>query len=850
MNTTKVLAASLLLACAPLARAANWPDRPTLRAVRATSSPVIDGDLSDAAWQAAPEFTDFTQHDPKDGEPATLKTSFRVVYDDDAIYFGAMMSDTNHPTADLARRDSFGDYDFLSINIDSQQDRLSGAAFTVTPSNMQVDSILYNDINEDNSWDGVWESVGKVVPGGWVAELRIPFSQLRFPDKDVHTWGINVTRRTTRLNEWVRIVNTKKGETGFVSHFADLVGLEGIRRGRPLELVPYAVARSDVRSGFDDTNPFFNPMQQRNDAGLDVKYALTSNLTLTGTINPDFGQVEVDPAVVNLSEFETFYPEKRPFFTEGLNIFRFADSPARAHFNFFFPPSQFYSRRIGRSPQGFITNADFTATPAETTILGAAKVTGKVGSWSIGVLDALTDAERGLFIAGTDSGRQQVEPMTNYFVSRTTKEIGANSRVGFLLTSVNRRVPDELSSLRSDAVTAGVDGYTSFNKQSWVFEWAATGTRVSGSDEAMALTQTGSARYYQRPDAEHVDFDPTRSSLTGWGSKLMLSKNTGKWRPNVQLQSYSPGYETNDAGFMQRSDIISGHALMMYVNEDVTKRFRERQVWFGAWNNRNFDNDSLETGFFADHFGVLTNYWDYRAALFVTTPGTSDRLSRGGPLVRTPASYSWDFGVASDSRKRFSFGVNAEWDHVDDGSYYRGASVRLTAKPMSNVGVSITPSYTRSYDYSQYVTAFDDASATRTFGQRYVFAELDRRSFELATRIDWILHSRLSFQLYLQPFVASGDYHDYHALAAARTRDYTPIAAPGPDPDFNFRSVRGSAVMRWEFRPGSALYVVWSENRADVAPVGDFSLNRDFRAIPNAPSHDVFLVKLSYWLPI
>src|SRR6185436_5138786 len=423
-----------LVAISPLTRAANWPDRPTLHAVRVAASPVIDGDLSDAAWQSAPEFTGFTQHDPEDGAPATMRTSIRVVYDDDAIYFGAKMDDPGRPTALLVRRDSFATYDFISINIDSQHDRLSGNAFTLSPANVQIDTILYNDIGEDVAWDGVWSSATKVIDGGgWIAEVRIPFSQLRFPDKPSHVWGLNITRRTVRNNEWVRIVNTRKGESGFVSHFADLDGIEGIHRGRPLELVPYVVGRSDIMTRADRSDPFLEPRDHRADAGLDLKYALTSSLTLTGTINPDFGQVEVDPAVVNLSQFETFYPEKRPFFTEGLNIFNFGDSPAGSHFNFFFPPSVFYTRRIGRSPQASI-DAEFVGGPTDTTILGAAKITGKLPcGWSIGLLNALTDAERARFVDGGVSGRQQVEPMTNYFVSRATKEIGANSRVGFML---------------------------------------------------------------------------------------------------------------------------------------------------------------------------------------------------------------------------------------------------------------------------------------------------------------------------------------------------------------------------------------------------------------------------------
>ncbi|HVR40877.1 MAG TPA: DUF5916 domain-containing protein [Thermoanaerobaculia bacterium] len=846
----KKLTLIALLGMAPLLRAANWPEHPTLHAVRVATPPTLDADLSDPAWQSAPEFTDFTQHDPNDGQAPTMLTSVRVVYDDKAIYFGAKMTDPGKPSALLVRRDNFGTYDFLSINIDSQHDRLSGNAFTLTPSNVQVDTILYNDVGEDVSWDGVWDSASKVVADGWITEVRIPFSQLRFPDKPTHVWGINITRRTVRNNEWVRIVNTPKGGTGFVSHFADLDGIEGIHRERPLEVVPYAVARSDVLTHADRSNPFLDTFDHRAEGGLDVKYGLTSTLTLTGTINPDFGQVEVDPAVVNLSQFETFYPEKRPFFTEGLNIFRFADSPATSHFNFFFPPSLFYSRRIGRSPQ-IELDADHVVAPSETTILGAGKLTGKLGNgWALGVLDALTDAERARFISAGITGRQQVEPMTNYFVTRATKEIGANSRIGTMITSVNRRLPDEITELRDDSLVAGVDGYTSFKNKSWILEGFAASSRVKGSEDAIALTQRSSSRYYQRPDASHIHFDPARTSLTGWAASGMISKVTNDWRPIVQVQAYSPGFETNDAGFMQRTDIVSSHALMQYVNQRPSNTFRERQVWFGVWNNRNFDGDTFERGAFVDHFATFLNYWHYRTSLFYTPGSFNDRLTRGGPIVRTENSWSSDLELGSDDRKNFYFNINSHLEGNGDGSYVRGAGIELNARPASNLFVSVSPYYRRSHDFTQYVTAFADAAATGTFGTRYVFSDLEQRSFELGTRVDWTLSSRLSFQLYMQPFIASGDFHDYHALAKARTADYTPIAATFSDPDFNFRSVRGSAVARWEFRPGSALYVVWNENRSDTVGIGDFRFGRDLRAIPTAPSHDVFLVKFSYWLPL
>jgi hypothetical protein len=839
-----LLGVSMLMRCALLltfiavsAYGANWPDHPTLHAVRVQgASPAIDGNLDDAAWQHAPEFTDFTQHDPNDTQPTTMRTSVRIVYDDNAIYFGAKMDDPQRPTTILLRRDTFGNFDFLSINLDTQHDRLSGNAFTVTPAGQQGDTVLYNDIGEDGSWDGVWESSTRITAEGWQAEVRIPFSQLRFPDKPAHVWGINITRRTMRVNEWVRIVNTPKGQTGFVSHFADLEGIEGIHRGRPLEVVPYTVGRADLRTGVEK--------ESRAEAGVDLKYGLTSTLTLTGTINPDYGQVEVDPAVLNLTQFETFYPEKRPFFVEGLNIFRFADSPAPSHFNFFNTPTMFYTRRIGRAPQGG-GGADSPDIPSQTRILGAVKVTGKVpGGWTVGVIDAITDSEHARF------SRQTVEPMSNYFVSRVTKEAGESSRVGFMLTGVGRRLPGELKGLRRSAWTGGADGYTRFGRdKAWVLESSAYGTRVSGSEGSIAATQSAPQRYFQRPDARSFRLDPSRTALSGWGATGMLSKTTGLWRPLAGVQAYSPGFEVNDIGFLQRTDIISSYAVMQYFNQTVTPRWREKNGWVGTWRNRNFDGDTIERGLFGRWFGTLANYWQPSFEILVTPGAFDDRLTRGGPVVRTPLYWSADQSLVTDTRKSVSLNISTHEEGSRDGSWGRFVSMTLMARPRPNVQLSIGPTINRSHNVTQFVTAFDDATASATFGRRYVFSILDVHSLEINTRVDWTVTSRLSFQLFLQPFIAAGDFHDFRSLAAARTRNYAPAGAPF-NPDFNLRSLRGNAVARWEFRPGSALYVAWNENRADQQPFGDFRFRRDLRAIPNAPSHDVLMVKFSYWLPL
>jgi hypothetical protein len=848
----------VFLICTSLA---TFADRPTYKAVRAAQAPIVDGDLSDAVWQSAPEATGFTQRDPNEGQPATQQTRVRIAYTDEAVYFAAVMEDDGRVTPLLARRDSdlnnvFNNGDYIRISIDSQHDRLNGAAFVVNASNVQMDMILYNDIYDDISWDAVWDSATKITDKGWVAEMRIPLSQLRFPDKDVHTWGINVSRWQARLRESTRLVHSPKTESGFVSFFADLEGIEGIKPKRAFELMPYGVARSDVYSRAN--NPFIPATEHRVDAGVDVKYGITSTLTLTGTINPDFGQVEVDPAVLNLSQFETSFPEKRPFFTEGASVFRFGNGPANSRwgFNMWFP-TFFYSRRIGRSPQGFL-DGEYVSSPGETTILGAAKVTGKVGKgWTVGFLDALTDKEEGWWRIGSDAGKQTVEPMTNYLVARATKEYGKDSRAGFMFTSVNRRLSDNLEgSLRESAYFGGIDGYSLFKNKAWILEWLAGGSMVEGSEAAIASTQENGARYYQRPDADHLEFDPTRTSLTGWMSRVMLAKQQGKWRPNVQIQLLSPGLELNDLGFLPRTDAVTTHALLHYLNTDLTKYTREISIWAGKFQNWNFDRDLTANGVSANAYVQLKNYWSVYMWGGGQADHIDDRITRGGPAMLYRGHSFVGGGFGSDSRKKFSVSLETERVVDDfDGTFQMYWS-SLTYRPTPAIRVSLEPSFRRLHEVAQYVTQVADPSYEATYGKRYLFATLDQRTLDIGIRTEWTMNARLSAQLYLQPFVASGDYNGYKYLTRARDDEFTSIDneranAEAGNPDFNFRSVRGSAVVRWELRPGSAMYVVWNENRSDYVPgVGDFRMRRDLGALPDAPSQDVFLVKFSYWLPI
>jgi hypothetical protein len=407
-----------------------------------------------------------------------------------------------------------------------------------------------------------------------------------------------------------------------------------------------------------------------------------------------------------------------------------------------------------------------------------------------------------------------------------------------MFTSVNRSLDGKLDPvLRENAYFAGADGYTLFKDKTWLLEWLAGTTLVEGSESAIAATQRSGARYYQRPDRRNVEYDPTRTALGGWMDRVMLAKQKGKWRPNLQVQMLSPGFELNDVGFQTRTDTITTHALLQYVNTDLTRHTREISAWMGKYQNWNFDRDLTANGVSGNVYVQFKNYWQAWAWGGKAADHLDDRVTRGGPATIDRGHEYIGIGGGSDTR-RDGFGGTSQ-------SLY----LWFTYRPTPGLKLALTPSYSRLHEMAQYVATIADASYAPTYGNRYVFSTLEQRTLDIGIRTDWTMNARLSLQLYLQPFIASGDYHGFKQLTRARDDEFTPTAYDR-NPDFNLRSVRGSAVLRWEFRPGSSMYVVWNENRADVAPTGDFSLRRDVGALRNAPSQDVLLVKFSYWLPI
>lgn len=855
-----------------------------MRATRTSGSINIDGRLDETAWSTAVPAGDFTQSYPKIGAPTTDLTEVRVLYDDDALYVGVRMFDS-HPdsiAAQLARRDASGIYsDWLHVVIDSYHDRRSAFRFSVNPKGVLKDVLHSDDRNEDINWDAVWQVATTIDSLGWVAEYRIPFSQLRFGSagKGVERlWGIQVQRDIARRNERDSWSPWKQTDPGYVSLEGDLVGIVDIPTPHRLEIMPY-VSTKLTRAPGDASNPFYRSTDTKPSAGADLKYGLPSGLTLTATVNPDFGQVEVDPAVVNLSAFESFFPEKRPFFVEGASIFNIGSIRGGPSYG---SQQVFYSRRIGRPPQRF-PNATYVDAPDETTILGAGKITGKVGPWTVGVLNALTGEEQARVAdVGLPQTTTAVEPMTNYFVGRVRRDFrGGNTIVGLGGTAVNRDLSDTVFTnlLRSRADVGSTDFEHRWNKGQWALTGAFSRSSIAGSLPVVLAAQQASARYYQRPDADYLEVDTTARSLEGYSTALGLN-NSGTWGFSATAKQVSPGYEVNDLGFMGRVDYRNVGANIGYNNFEPGKHLRSYSYYLGTNHAWNYGGDKIWTSMFTNADFNFTNLWSLYAGGEYDPSAIDDRLTRGGPVGRQPTQYGGYLEVVTDPRKHLSYSVNVGYYGDTNHGYAEAIAVGFDIRPSSSVRVTVRPELSLYHNSIQFVRTTADAAAAPTFGRRYVFGDLFQTTLSATTRVEWTLTPTLSFQAYAQPFASAGRYEGFKELRKPGSQEYivygrdggstiTPMSDPqtgnvvsyavDPDgngaapafsianPDFRTHSLRGNAVVRWEYRPGSALFFVWQQERSDYLPYeGNFRTGRDTREIFGRPSN-VFLVKATYW---
>ncbi len=875
-----------------LAQDASIHNRPP-RTAEAGVSPgriTLDGRLDEPAWQTVAPATDFTQSQPHEGQPATQRTEVRFLFDHDALYVGARMYDDHGAkgvVSRLVRRDGSANADELTIIFDTFHDHLGQTVFSINPAAVRGDAYGPGGAGTDQSWDPVWQAKTTIDSLGWTAELRIPLSQLRYGTDSLQTWGLQITRRESRLNERSMWAFVGLNEMGGPTYFGHLRGVVIHRAPARAEVLPYVVGRSTNLPAVDAADPFARAHSLDYRFGADFKYLLTSNLTLSATVNPDFGQVEVDPAVVNLSAFETFFDEKRPFFIEGRGLFRFGST-----WCFFCSNTSsltlFYSRRIGRSPQGASlaqSAGDYADVPQNTTILGAAKVTGRTpGGWSIGLLDAVTSREQAKVQAlGGSTFKQEVEPLTNYYVGRLAKDLkGGNWQVAAFGTSVVRDLGDSALATRLNrhAESFGLAQDLWWGKRTYFVLTQLAVSQIAGEPPAILRAQESSARYFQRPDRDQGSnglfsnrYDSSLTFMRGFGGYVRLAKQAGTWRWETATNFRSPGFESNDIGFLSRADYWWMNANLQRNWTRPTRWYRDMGATVGGQQQYNFGGDlndrQTETAYWITfpNYWSLFSFWIHRFSVF------DERLTRGGPVLRKPNLNDYYVNLSTDSRKRLVLSADVEQGCKSDGKCNLFTSLGTTWRPTSNVTLNLSPSFSHSATSDQYVTVVDDPTATNFYGRRYVFADLDQQSLSMNTRINVTFTPDLTLDVFAQPFISTGRYTRFKEFAAPRTldqlvygdglgtltqagSDYTVDpdgsgpAAPFTfgDPNFNFRSLRGNTVLRWEFLPGSTLYLVWTQDRNDSEAVGDLQVGRDVSALFRAKAQNIFLLKVNYWL--
>jgi len=839
---------------------------------------VIDGKVTDEAWDIVDWSGDFIQRQPNENVVPTQETKFKILYDDKNIYlcFRAYDKDPSQITSITSPRDWFPG-DWIEVNIDSHFDKRTAFSFTLSVSGVRGDEFISDDgDNWDTSWNPNWCGKTNIDDQGWTAEIKIPLNQLRYSDTVEQVWGIEVTRRIHREEERAVWQMIARDDPGWVSNFGELHGIKGIKPQRRIEILPYIVGKVD-RSEFDEDDPFNDGSSEFFNLGLDGKIGITTDLTLDMTINPDFGQVEADPSEINLSEFETYFSEKRPFFVEGNNIFNYQLTSAMTGGGFV-SDNLFYSRRIGRKPQYYPDNYDYIAMPENSTILGAFKISGKTKhGWSIGIMESFTEKEVADYEFDGQKEEVTVDPLTNYFVGRIMKDFdNGNSCLGGIFTSVNRKIDDDhLNYLNESAYSGGLDYYQQWKDKTYYIKATVAFSQIRGDKEAILDAQTSSARYFQRLDSNYTSVDSNRTSLSGHAGSVLFGKSSSK---SIKYQTgfswRSPGFEINDIGYMCQSDQINQFTWIGYSNNEPFGIFRNLGVNANQWCDWDFGGINTSNAVNMNINGTFKNNSNFSGGVTRSFEYISNNVLRGGPSAKRPGDWNTNINFNSDGRKRtsFSFGTNFGFGDNNNNSFNSFWSY-VNFRPNNQIRLSVNPSYNRYEQNLEYVV-------TEKFEEedRYIFSSFFQETACLTFRIDYCITPGFSIQYFGSPFITAGKYSEFKRITKPKADEYEDRFYTFADeeidfdsdeeeyqidenndgiadyyigdPDFNYKAFNSNLVIRWEFFPGSNLYLVWSQNRSEYVSDGDFSYYDDMKDLFNNHPNNVFLIKVNHWFSL
>jgi hypothetical protein len=842
------------------------PPKRTYVAVRLDgSAPIIDGRLDDACWLDQGTWaSDYIQREPKEGQPASQPTHIKLLYDDRAIYVAFRCTDSEldkiqHPRG---KRDEFTG-EMVGVAFDSYFDQRTGFEFDVTSAGSKIDLVLRND-GWDTSWNAVWDAKTGREDGAWTAEFRIPLSQLRYANKTEQVWGMHSWRWIQRFREESNWQLLPMDNPGLVYCFGELRGIGDLPRSRNIELLPYALAKY-ATSRAEPGNPFRDGSDSSMEAGLDAKIGLSSNLTLDLTLNPDFGQVEADPSEINLTTYETFFTEKRPFFLEGKNIFDWSTEGDLL----------FYSRRIGHTPSYDPPTDGYSDVPTGTRILGAAKLSGKTPrGLALGSLYALTNRETADVVDADGTHRtQEVEPMTHHIVARVQQDIDkGNTIVGGMATALRREIDDPaLEFLPDAAYSGGFDVQHFWDERAYKFDLRLLGSRIEGSTEAIRALQLKPVHNYQRPDADHLEVSDDARALQGHGGTLRVGKDSGgKWRYSGKVDWRSPGLELNDLGYLRVADRILESATLDYVDTDARSFHRNFSVHLHQNRILDFDGTRLQDDAHLSGELVFRNNWSIEGFLGWGADQLNTRVLRGGPGLSTPGWSSGEFYLNSDSTKDYRWYAGMERTVASEGDMASSeveSGFSLRALGFLNVDTDL--SYEVLHNDLQY------ARTSSALGSpRYIMGRMDQRTLDTTLRIEANLTPQLSLAWFGNVYLTSGRFSDFRLITEPRAGAYEDrfrtlgadarydamadtyrVTNPSGDfafanPDFNWRALRSNFVLRWEYRPGSTLYVVWTQNRENSDRAGAFSAGDEYSTLFGAHPDNTFLIKASYWFSL
>jgi len=845
------------------------PVQPVYTTTRlATPAPVIDGKLDDECWKKGTWAGDYHQFIPNEGAKATFPTELNIQYDDKYLYvaFRAFDGEPEKMVRMAGVRDEMVG-DMMGLTLDSYRDYRTGFEFSVTSWGQKIDLVLFNPMNWDFNWNAVWKVKTGVEDSAWVAEYEIPLSQLRFSKQDEQVWGLHTWRWISRLSEESNWERQSKIGPGMLYNFGEFRGIKGLKKSRRLEIMPYVLG--DVKTMEAEAgNPFTeNGRATGGNIGLDAKIGISSNFTLDLTVNPDFGQVESDPSVMNLTAFETFYEEKRPFFLEGLTIFDYK----------FDEQSLFYSRRIGHAPSLILdpTDEQFVKAPDKTSILSAMKLSGTTSKGlSVGFIQSLT-ANEYASVSDKDGNitKSKVEPLTNYMVARVQKGIDAGNTVfGGIFTSANRFINDaSLEFLNRNAYTGGADLLHHWKDKKYYVDTRFVGSFVNGSKESITLLQESSARYYQRPGADYLNYDTTRTSLSGYGGKFKIGKGSqGFWRYSTGANWRSPGLELNDLGYMREADVINQENNVSYLINQPVSIFHLYEVGLEQFNTWNFNGTYLESGAHLSFMSEFTNNWSFNINLIGHTNRLDTRILRGGPDMIMPGGFMTFGKIKTDQSKKVILDFSYELEQTANSSakvYSFGPGISI--RPIQALKLGVTANYSNNSDNLQYVTQLDYMTE-----KRYILGTIDQTTLGLTFRVDVNITPEFSIQYYGSPFISKGSYSDFKKVTNPKDDSYTnrfsilDQALPAgdiigldensdgtadymiSDPDFNFHEFRSNLVAKWEYRLGSYIYFVWSMNKSGITGSSDISMGESYQELKNIYPNNIFLIKLSYWFSL